>query len=56
MNELGTTGINKANMFNVLNALPNRNRLTTYTALIDVSEGPLESYYQYCEEIECIPW
>jgi len=56
MNEIGSANISLPNMYNVLNGLPNRNRLTTYTALMNCEEGHLESYRQYCTEIECSPW
>jgi acid ceramidase len=56
MNEIGSANITLPNLYNVLNGLPNRNRLTTYTALMDCAEGHLESYYQYCTEIDCSPW
>ncbi len=56
MNEFGPSQISLPNLYNVLDGVPNRNRLTTYTALMDSSTGHLESYYQYCTEIDCIPW
>jgi len=56
MNEIGSANINLTSLYNVLYGLPNRNRLTTYTALMDCSLGHLESYRQYCDEKECSPW
>jgi len=56
MNEVGQNNISLVTMFNVLNGKPNLNRLTTYTALMDCKEGYLESYLQYCEEYDCVPW
>lgn len=43
-------------MFAVLSAHPNRNRLTTYTALMSAQTGEFEAYYQYCNEPLCAPW
>jgi len=56
MNEIGSANINLPNLYNVLDGLPNRNRLTTYTALMNCEEGHLESYRQYCDEWDCSPW
>lgn len=44
------------NMFTVLSAHPNRNRLTTYTSLMSTQTGDLEAYFQYCNEPLCAPW
>ena len=56
MNEIGSNNINLETLYNVLNGLPNRNRLTTYTALMDCKEGHIESYKQYCDQPGCSPW
>lgn len=40
----------------MLAARPNRNRLTTYTALMSAEKGELEAYLQFCKELECAPW
>lgn len=55
MNEVGQKGVGFYTLYNVLNGLPNRNRLTTYTALMDSSTASLEAYYQYCDIPECFP-
>ena len=56
MDEIGTENINHETLFNVLNGKPNRNRLTTYTALMDVAEGTLDAWRQYCDDPDCSPW
>jgi len=56
LNKLGPNGMTKANVYNVLHAHPNRNRLTTYTTLIDVPLGELETSIQYCTEAGCSLW
>ena len=43
-------------MFSVLSARPNRNRLTTHTALMSAEMGDLEAYFQFCKSPECAPW
>merc|ERR1712096_571623 len=43
-------------MFQVLSAHPNRNRLTTYTALMRAQTGDFEAYLQYCTEPSCAAW
>jgi acid ceramidase len=44
-----STGVSFESLFNVLSARPNLNLLTTYTALMQVSTGRMESYKQACE-------
>jgi len=56
MSEVGPADISIPTLFNVLNGVPNRNRLTTYTALMVCETGYLESYKQYCDEVDCPPW
>lgn len=43
-------------LFQVLSAHPNRNRLTTYTALMRPQTGDFEAYLQFCNEPLCAPW
>lgn len=43
-------------MFQVLSAHPNRNRLTTHTAVFSAQTGEYEAYLQFCKEAECAPW
>mmetsp|Transcript_32637 Transcript_32637/g.52513 ORF Transcript_32637/g.52513 Transcript_32637/m.52513 type:complete len:422 (-) Transcript_32637:186-1451(-) len=43
-------------LFSVLVAHPNRNLLTTYTALMSAQTGELEAYLQFCPEPNCAPW
>lgn len=56
MNEIGSSNIDLETLYNVLNGIPNRNRGTVYTALMDCKEGHLESYLQYCYESDCPIW
>lgn len=56
MNKLGQAGMTKENIYNVLHAHPNRNKLTTYITLIDPKAGVLETSIEYCEEKGCVPW
>jgi len=56
MNKLGQAGVTKEALYNVLHAYPNRNRLTTYTTLLNVKEGSMETSLQYCLEKDCPPW
>jgi len=56
MSEVGPENIAIPTLFNVLNGVPNRNRLTTYTALMYCATGHLESYKQYCDASDCPPW
>jgi len=56
MNELGPENIAIPTLFNVLNGIPNRNRLTTYTSLMVCETGYLDAYKQYCDELDCPPW
>merc|ERR1712000_347635 len=48
LNELGPAKVNLPNLFNLLSAQPNLNRLTTFTVLIDVAADSYESYKQRC--------
>jgi len=56
MNEIGSANFTLPALYNVLDGMPNRNRLTTYTALMDCKTGYLEAYRQYCDEKDCPPW
>merc|ERR1719229_295584 len=56
MGEIGQKAMDIPSLYNVLNGIPNRNRLTTFTALMQVKTGHFEAYKQYCTEKECIPW
>jgi len=48
--------VTKESIYNVLHASPNRNRLTTYTALMDCAAGTIEASLQYCWEDTCTLW
>lgn len=56
MDAVGPEDMGIPAMYNVLNGKPNRNRLTTYTAVMQVSTGHLEAYHQSCTDPDCIPW
>jgi acid ceramidase len=56
MRQLPAQGLNFTSAYSVLHALPTRNRLTTYSALMDVNTGTLQSFMQYCEEPACPFW
>ncbi|XP_076468344.1 acid ceramidase-like isoform X2 [Babylonia areolata] len=44
-----------AGLYNVLSTQPVLNKATTYTALMEVSSGRLETYVRYCRD-PCFPW
>ena len=56
MDEIGSKGMDFNTLYNVLNGIPNRNRLTTFTALMHAQTGRFEAYKQYCTVKECVPW
>jgi acid ceramidase len=56
MDNLGQSAISKETLYNVLHSHPSRNRLTTYTSLMNCAEGTIESSKQYCTEKGCVPW
>jgi acid ceramidase len=55
MDTMGQKNVNFAGIFNVLSSQPVLNKLTTYTALMKVSTGELETYIQICQD-PCAPW
>lgn len=55
-NYVGVDGVSMDSIYSVLAAMPNRNRLTTYTAVMDCAEGTLKATLQYCYEDACSPW
>uniref|UniRef100_A0A3P8WC54 Acid ceramidase n=1 Tax=Cynoglossus semilaevis TaxID=244447 RepID=A0A3P8WC54_CYNSE len=55
MNQTTQKGISLKTMYNVLSTKPVLNKLTTYTTLMQVSEGRLESYIRDCPN-PCMPW
>jgi len=55
MNKLTQKNVNFAGIFDVLSSKPVLNKLTTYSALMQVDSGRLETYLQYCPD-PCIPW
>uniref|UniRef100_A0A8C3A0R4 Acid ceramidase n=1 Tax=Cyclopterus lumpus TaxID=8103 RepID=A0A8C3A0R4_CYCLU len=55
MNRTTQTNISLKTMYDVLSTKPVLNKLTTYTTLMQVSEGKLESYIRDCPN-PCMPW
>ncbi|CAF0736729.1 unnamed protein product [Didymodactylos carnosus] len=55
MNKYGAQNVTFPSLFNVFSSRPVLNKLTVYTALMELSTGHLESYWQYCED-PCFPW
>ncbi|KAK0134707.1 Acid ceramidase [Merluccius polli] len=55
MNKTMQANITLKTMYDVLSTKPVLNKLTTYTTLMDVSTGNLESYIRDCPN-PCMPW
>uniref|UniRef100_A0A9J7XWT0 Acid ceramidase n=1 Tax=Cyprinus carpio carpio TaxID=630221 RepID=A0A9J7XWT0_CYPCA len=55
MNQVTQANISLASIYDVLSTKPVLNKLTTYTSLMDVSAGTLESYIRDCPN-PCTPW
>lgn len=55
MNQMGQQSASFSGIFNVLSTRPVLNKLTVYTALMEVKTGKMESYIQYCED-PCWPF
>ncbi|XP_060783852.1 N-acylsphingosine amidohydrolase (acid ceramidase) 1a [Neoarius graeffei] len=55
MNETTQAKITLLTLYDVLSTKPVLNKLTTYTALMEVSTGRLESYIRECPS-PCTPW
>uniref|UniRef100_A0A8C1U3M0 Acid ceramidase n=1 Tax=Cyprinus carpio TaxID=7962 RepID=A0A8C1U3M0_CYPCA len=55
MNQATQANISLASIYDVLSTKPVLNKLTTYTSLMDVSAGTLESYIRDCPN-PCTPW
>lgn len=55
MDEMTQKNTGFAGIFNVLSSQPVFNKLTTYSALMKVSTGELETYIQTCKD-PCAPW
>ncbi|XP_008297501.1 acid ceramidase [Stegastes partitus] len=55
MNQTTQASISLKTMYDVLSTKPVLNKLTTYTTLMQVSEGKLESYIRDCPN-PCMPW
>ncbi|KAF6719610.1 Acid ceramidase [Oryzias melastigma] len=55
MNQISQTNITPSTLYDMLSTKPVLNKLTTYTTLMQVSEGKLESYIRDCPN-PCMPW
>ncbi|ESO99106.1 hypothetical protein LOTGIDRAFT_142206 [Lottia gigantea] len=55
MKNMTQSGVSIKGLFNVLNSKPVLNKLTTYTALMQVDTGHLETYIANCTD-PCFPW
>lgn len=55
MNKTTQASISLASIYDVLSTKPVLNKLTTYTSLMEVSTGSLESYIRDCPN-PCTPW
>ncbi|XP_002126997.2 acid ceramidase-like [Ciona intestinalis] len=55
MDHSGKKGIGFSSIFDVLSTKPVLNQLTTYTALMQVNAGKLETYIRECPH-PCYPW
>lgn len=55
MNNMTQQNVGFAGLFDVLSSRPVLNKLTTYTALMQVDSGRMETYLQYCPD-PCAPW
>ncbi|XP_043918403.1 acid ceramidase isoform X1 [Protopterus annectens] len=55
MNRTTQANISFGTIYDVLSTKPVLNKLTTYTTLMDVSEGKLETYLRDCPN-PCMPW
>uniref|UniRef100_A0A669B7L3 Acid ceramidase n=1 Tax=Oreochromis niloticus TaxID=8128 RepID=A0A669B7L3_ORENI len=55
MNQTTQTNLSVKTMYDVLSTKPVLNKLTTYTTLMQVSQGKLESYIRDCPN-PCMPW
>merc|ERR1712046_232985 len=53
MKQLGTQGSNFSGVYSVLSSTPNLNKLTTYTTLMNIATGHLETYTQKCQGLDC---
>ncbi|XP_052276842.1 acid ceramidase-like isoform X2 [Dreissena polymorpha] len=55
MRKLTQQNVGVAGLFDVLSSKPVLNKLTTYTALMQVNSGHLETWLQSCPD-PCVPW
>ncbi|XP_046854158.1 acid ceramidase-like isoform X2 [Xenia sp. Carnegie-2017] len=55
MNEMTQKKVGFNGLYNVLSTIPVLNKLTSYTVLMQVNTGKVESYRRYCND-PCFPW
>lgn len=55
LGEMTQKGLGYKGLFNVLSTKPNLNKLTTYTTLMQVNDGTMDTYLQDCPD-PCWPW
>lgn len=55
MRNMTQQNVGYAGIFDVLSSKPVLNKLTTYSALMQVNSGHLETWLQYCDD-PCMPW
>jgi len=55
LDQLGQKNVGFSGIFDMLSSKPVLNKLTTYSALMQVNSGQLETYLQYCPD-PCVPW
>jgi acid ceramidase len=55
LDQRGQQNVGFAEIYDVLSSRPVLNKLTTYTALMNVETGHLETYLQVCPD-PCFPW
>jgi acid ceramidase len=55
-NYITANGVSSQSIYDLLAAMPSRNRLTTYTAVMDCAAGTVQATLQYCYEDACSPW
>ena len=53
----GPSGYNFTGLYNVLQATPSNNHLTTFTTLMHAKTGRIEAYRQLCDDLlKCPLW
>ncbi|XP_046853334.1 acid ceramidase-like [Xenia sp. Carnegie-2017] len=55
MNDMTQKNVGFKGLYNVMSTVPVLNELTSYTVLMQVNTGKVESYRRYCSD-PCFPW